>query len=179
MNILGVIPPDPPPNVPELNVAPETDDVPKVVTMRERMQLHATNPSCAACHQMMDPIGFAMESFDGVGALRRTDNGRELDLTGHLVNGTEFNGPSELRKVLLSYSPQFVQTLTQRLMTYALGRGTDAYDMPAVRAIVRDAAKQNNRFSALVLGIVESQQFQMNELPHSDDSHATTTASTR
>lgn len=175
LNILGVMPPDPPPNVPALDVAPEGDAVPKVVTMRERMQTHATNPSCASCHQMMDPIGFAMESFDGVGAWRRTDNGRELDLSGHLVNGKAFNGPSELRKALLDYSPQFVQTLVVRLMTYALGRGVDAYDMPTVRAIVRDAAKQDNRFSALMLGIVESQQFQMNELPRNGASNITTT----
>lgn len=178
MNFLGVMPPDPPPNVPELELVHAADEVPKVLTMRERMVTHSTNPSCASCHHMLDPIGFALEGFDGVGGARRTDNGRELDLSGHLVNGKPFNGPSELRQVLLEYSPQFVQTLTVRLMTYALGRGVDVYDMPTVRAIVRDAGKHDNRFSALVLGIVDSEQFQMNELPRAD-SRAGTTASIR
>jgi hypothetical protein len=136
-----------------------------VQSMRERMEQHRSNPYCASCHKMMDPIGFALESFDAAGASRNSDNGRPLELTGALVDGTKFNGPVELRNALLQYSPRFVETLTERLLTYALGRGVQYYDMPVVRQIAKTAAAQNNRFSALVLGIVESQPFQRNQVP--------------
>jgi hypothetical protein len=127
------------------------------------MSQHASNPSCAACHQIMDPIGFALEGFDAIGQQRTTELGNLLDLSGKLVDGQTFDGPSELRQALMKYKPQFVQTVAERLLTYGLGRGVEYYDMPVVRDIVRDAAKEDNRFSALVLGVVQSQPFQMNQ----------------
>jgi hypothetical protein len=161
LNVLGVIPPDPPPNVPAL----EASDVPGAgpQTMRERMEQHRNNPACTSCHQMMDPIGFALDKFDRIGRFRDSENGRLLDATGTLVDGQSFDGPSELRQALLRYSPQFVQTIAERLLTYALGRGVEYYDMPVVRSIVRDAASQENRFSALIMGVVNSKPFQMNQ----------------
>jgi hypothetical protein len=137
---------------------------PAVSTMRERMEQHRVSPTCATCHKMMDPIGFALEAFDAAGAHRTTEAGRTLDLTGTLVDGTKFDGPAQLRQALLSYSPRFVETLTERLMTYALGRGVKYYDMPTVRKITADATPGGNKFSALVLGIVESPVFQRNQV---------------
>jgi hypothetical protein len=161
INILGVIPPDPPPNVPVLK---EPAARAAVQSMRERMEQHRSNPACASCHKMMDPLGFALETFDAAGAYRNNDNGQKLNLTGALVDGTPFDGPAELRRALLKYSPRFVETLAERLLTYGLGRGVQYYDMPVVRSIVKSAAAQNNRFSALILGVVESQPFQRNQL---------------
>ncbi|MDR0780797.1 MAG: DUF1592 domain-containing protein, partial [Pseudomonadales bacterium] len=161
LNILGVIPPEPPPNVPALDANADPAAGPQ--TMRERMSLHASNPPCSTCHQIMDPIGFALESFDATGKERTTENGKPLDLSGKLVDGQNFNGPSELRQALMKYKPQFVQTVAERLLTYGLGRGVEYYDMPVVRDIVRKADKDNDHFSALILGVVESQPFQMNQ----------------
>ncbi|HWK54280.1 MAG TPA: DUF1592 domain-containing protein [Hyphomicrobiales bacterium] len=166
LNILGVVPPEPPPNVPALEEADGAVAGPQ--TMRERMTMHASNPACASCHQMMDPIGFALEAFDGVGHFRTVENGRALDFSGHLADGQEFDGPTELREALLKYKPQFVQTMVERLLTYGLGRGVEYYDMPVVRDITRDAAAQGNHFSALVLGVIQSQPFQMNQRQVSD-----------
>jgi hypothetical protein len=161
-NILGVVPPDPPPNVPALK---ETANGAAEQTMRQRMEEHRANPACASCHKMMDPIGFALENFDGVGTWRTTQNGQKLDASGQLTDGTKINGVVDLRGALVRYSPQFVRTVTEKLMTYALGRGVEYGDMPVVRAIVRDAARDNYRFSSLVLGIVKSEPFQMNRAP--------------
>jgi len=162
INMLGVIPPDPPPGVPAFKE--NTGRGPAPSTMRDRMEQHRVSPTCATCHKMMDPIGFALEAFDAAGAYRATEAGRKLDLTGTLVDGTKFDGPAQLRQALLSYSPRFVETLTERLMTYALGRGVKYYDMPTVRKITTDASAQNDRFSAIVLGIVESPVFQRNQI---------------
>jgi hypothetical protein len=164
MNILGIVPPNPPPNVPPLK---EVDNqgggaAPVDQTMRQRMDEHRANPVCASCHKMFDPIGFAMESFDAVGRYRTTEFGKPMDLSGQLADGTKFSGPAELRQALLRYSPQFVRVVTEKLLTYALGRGVEYYDMPTVRAIDREAELHNNRFSALILGIVKSTPFQMN-----------------
>ncbi len=161
LNILGVVPPDPPPNVPALEVSDNPAAGPQ--TMRERMEQHRKNPACSSCHKMMDPIGFALDKFDRIGRYRSTDTGRTLDATGTLVDGQNFDGPSELRKALMHYSPQFVQTMTERLLTYALGRGVEYYDMPVVRSIVREAGANDNHFSALVMGVVQSKPFQMNQ----------------
>jgi hypothetical protein len=135
------------------------------MTLRQRMEMHATNPACATCHQMMDPIGFALESFDRIGAYRETDHGVPLNLSATLVDGQKFDGPIELRQALMRYSPQFVRTLTERLLTYALGRGVEYYDMPVVREITRKAAAKDNQFSALVQAIVESEPFLHNPAP--------------
>jgi hypothetical protein len=114
---------------------------------------------------MFDPIGFALEAFDAVGRYRTAEFGKPLDLSGQLVDGSQFTGPIGLRQTLLRYSPQFVQVLTEKLLTYALGRPVEYYDMPAVRGITREAERNNNRFSLLILGIVKSAPFQMNVKP--------------
>jgi hypothetical protein len=165
INLLGVRPPDPPPNVPGLSTQEEHGGVAKLLTLRDRMTQHATNPACAACHSMIDPVGFAMESFDALGRTRTTDYGQKLDLSGWLVDGTTFVGPSQLREALKRFSPQFVQTMTTRLMTYALGRGVEYYDMPTVRNVVKEANAQGGKFSAFVLAIVKSAPFQRNQAP--------------
>ena len=162
INMLGVIPPDPPPGVPAFKE--NTGRGPAPATMRDRMEQHRVSPTCATCHKMMDPIGFALEAFDAAGGYRATEAGRKLDLTGTLVDGTKFDGPAQLRQALLTYSPRFVETLTERLMTYALGRGVKYYDMPTVRKVTADANAKGDRFSAIVLGIVESPVFQRNQI---------------
>lgn len=158
--ILGTPPPTPPPNVPALK---ETADDGKVKPVRERMEEHRASPACASCHKMMDPIGFALENFDAVGSWRIHDSGLDVDPTGMLVDGTKLNGPVSLRNALLNHSDAFIRTFTVKLMTYALGRGVEYYDMPAVRAVDREAAAHNDRFSSFVLGIVKSVPFQMRQ----------------
>jgi hypothetical protein len=128
------------------------------------MEQHRRNPTCAGCHRMIDPAGLALENFDAVGAWRTRDGGTRgtpIDASGQLVDGTQINGVVELRKALVRDPRTFVQTLTERLLTYALGRGLTASDMPAVRAIARDAQRDNYRFSSVVLGIVRSVPFEM------------------
>jgi hypothetical protein len=155
-NLLGAPPPQPPPEVPALKE--NTDDV-KPLPLRARLQEHRANPTCAACHATMDPIGFALENFDAVGAARMYDSGQPIDPSGQLVDGTKLEGPVGLRQVLLGRADLFTSTLTEKLLTYALGRGLEHYDMPVVRSIVRAAARDDNRFSAFVLGIVNSAPF--------------------
>jgi hypothetical protein len=156
-NLLGAPPPPPPPNVPSL----KDDRNANALTMRQRMEQHRANPACASCHKLMDPLGFALENFDAVGKWRTTQGAMPIDASGELPDGTKFQGPSELRKILLSKREQFVDTVTEKLMTYALGRGIEYYDMPAIRKIVRDAAPADYRWSSIVLGIIQSTPFQM------------------
>ena len=163
-NLLGVNPPDPPPNVPALKEAASSGATVEQ-TMRQRMEEHRANPACASCHKMMDPIGFALENFDGTGKWRTTQFGQKLDASGTMYDGSKIDGVVSLRNTLVRYTPQFVRTLTEKLMIYALGRGVDAPDMPVVRSIVRDAAANNYRFSSIVMGIVKSEPFQMNRKP--------------
>ncbi len=163
-NLLGAPPPAPPANVPPLNENPQREG--KVLSMRERMEEHRTNPVCANCHKLMDPIGLSLENFDAVGAWRTRDGstvtslGTPIDASGVLLDGTPVDGVVALRKALVRQPDIFVSTLTEKLMIFALGRGLNYYDMPAVRSIVRDSAKQNYRFSALIMGIVKSIPFQ-------------------
>ena len=158
-NIVGTPPPPPPPNVPPLK---DTDAQGKVLSMRERMAQHRASPACAGCHQLMDPAGLSMENFDAIGRWRvRTESGGAVDASGGLPDGSTFTGMSGLRTTLLRKPEMFVGTLTEKLLTYALGRGLEYYDAPAVRDIVRDARTQDYRFSSLVHGIVSSDQFQM------------------
>lgn len=164
MNILGTVPPDPPPNVPPLKPAGGASAGTEQ-TMRQRMEQHRANPACASCHRMMDPIGFALENFDGIGKWRTSQFGQKVNTSDQLTDGTKVNGVVDLRQALLRYSPQFVRTLAEKLLTYALGRGIEYPDMPVVRSIVRDAAANHYRFSSLVVGIVSSQPFQMNRKP--------------
>jgi hypothetical protein len=159
-NILGVSPPLPPPNVPALEA---TEGAKKAASVREQMVQHRNNPTCAACHKIMDPIGFSLENFDLIGRKRSADSGVAVDASGQLVDGTQLNGAASLRRALLGRSDVFVRTMTEKLMTYGTGRALKYTDMPAVRAIVRDAARNDNRFSSLIVGIVKSDTFQMRE----------------
>jgi cytochrome c5 len=156
-NILGTPPPPPPPNVPSL----KEDRDSNALTMRQRMDLHRANPACASCHKLMDPLGFALENFDAIGKFRTTQGAVPIDASGELPDGTAFQGPAELRKILLSKREEFVSTLTEKLLIYALGRGIEYYDMPTVRKIVRESAPNNYRWSSIVLGIIRSTPFQM------------------
>jgi hypothetical protein len=125
------------------------------------MEQHRRNPVCAACHNQIDPLGFALENFDAVGAWRTSDNGSSIDPSGQFPNGTKFDGPATFRKALLNHREQFTNTVTEKLLTYALSRGAESYDMPAVRRITRAAAANDYRWSSLILGIVRSVPFQM------------------
>ena len=133
--------------------------------MRQRMQEHQSNPVCASCHAGMDPIGFALENFDAVGKWRSSEGGVPIDASGTLPDGTQFDGPAGLRKVLLSRPQQFVQTVTEKLFTYALGREVQYYDSGALREILREAAPGGYRWSSLILGIIKSTPFQMRRSP--------------
>ena len=159
-NLLGTPPPAPPANVPPLPEQKQADG--QVLTVRELMAKHRANPVCASCHATIDPAGFALEQFDGIGKWRTVDTGfQPIDASGTLPDGTKFSGINEFRSLLLVKREQFLRTLTDKLMMYALGRGTGDYDAPAIRKVVRDAAADNYRFGSLVLGIVESVPFQM------------------
>ncbi len=160
-NLLGAPPPPMPANVPPLNESNQKDG--RVLTMRERMEAHRANPYCATCHKIMDPIGFAMENFDAVGSWRTKEggtNGTTIDASGQLMDGSKINGPVDLRRALLKNPDIFVSTLTEKLLIYALGRGLDAPDMPAVRSIVRAAARNDYRFTSLIFGIIHSTPFE-------------------
>jgi hypothetical protein len=161
-NILGTPPPEPPPNVPALEETTSASG--RTLTLREQMTLHRASPPCAGCHSIMDPIGFALENFDADAGWRTKqggDGGVPIDVKVKLFDGQQVDGPAGLRSALLRYSPQFVRMFTEKLMTYAVGRGMEYTDMPTIRAIARDVAKNDDRFSAIVLGVVRSPQFQM------------------
>lgn len=158
-NLLGTPPPPPPPDIPDLK--PHAKDGSKL-TLRQAMEQHRSNAVCASCHSRMDPIGFALENFDGIGAWRTEESGAPLDVTGKFPNGSEFKGPAGLKKLLLtSHRDEFIGTVTEKLLTYALGRGLEPYDKPVVRSIVRKAVNENYRMSALIAAVVESTPFQM------------------
>jgi hypothetical protein len=156
-NVLGTPPPPPPPNVPAL----DDEKSANLVTMRQRMEAHRANPVCASCHAQMDPIGFSMENFDAIGRWRTTEGNAPIDVSGALPDGTKFQGVAELQKILVGRPQLFVTTVTEKLLTYGLGRGVEYYDQPVIRSIMRDAAADNYRWSALILGIVKSPPFQM------------------
>jgi mono/diheme cytochrome c family protein len=160
-NILSSPPPPPPPNVPAL--ATESKDTGTPLTMREAMTLHRAQEPCASCHARMDPIGFAMDNFDAVGRFRTSDAGKLIDPSGVLPNGTKFSGVAELKQALLQHPEQFVSTVAEKLLMYAIGRNVQYYDQPAVRAIVDEAAQHNYTFSSLVMGVAKSVPFQMRE----------------
>ncbi|MBM3778876.1 MAG: DUF1592 domain-containing protein, partial [Acidimicrobiia bacterium] len=164
-NILGVPPPDPPPDVPPLEDAGTV----RAVTMRERMAVHRRNPACSGCHALMDPLGLALENFDQAGRWREVEAGEDsrlavfvpIDASGSTPDGRAFSGPEGLRDALLGRSDRFLTTVVEKLLTYALGRGLEYYDAPAVRAILRDAAREEYRFSSLIAGIATSPPFLM------------------
>jgi mono/diheme cytochrome c family protein len=165
-NLLGTPVPPPPPDVPQLK---ENQEGEKPRTMREQMAEHRANPTCATCHKIMDPIGFALENFDAVGAWRTRDAGSPIDASGELVDGTKVDGVVTLRQALVGRPDVFTGVMTEKLLTYALGRGLDYHDMPAVRAIVRSAGQRGYRFSSIVSGIVHSTPFLMRMKPVEED----------
>ena len=156
--LLGMPPPPPPANVPSL----KDDAGATAMTMRQRMELHRANPNCAVCHRFMDPLGFSLENFDTIGSYRSMDRftRTKIDASGKLANGTAVSSPTDLRNALLQHPEQFTQTFTEKMMTYALGRGIEYFDMPTIRKIVKSAARDNNKFSSIVLGIVSAPAFQ-------------------
>jgi hypothetical protein len=156
-NLVGTAAPTPPADVPPLEEKPTAT----AKSVRERIEQHRANPACAGCHKIMDPIGLAMENFDAIGRWRTTDENVAIDASGQLVDGTALNGPASLRKALLSREDVFIASMTEKLMMYGVGRETKYYDMPAVRTVMRDAAKNRYRFSDLILGVVKSAPFQM------------------
>jgi len=167
-NIIGTPPPPPPPDVPTL----EENKVDAKATMREQLEKHRANPACAGCHNLMDPIGFALENFDAVGRWRDFENGDEVDVNGGLPDGSEFKGVDNLEAGLLERPELFVRSLTGKLLTFAVGRGVVANDAPAIREIIRKGRAADYRFSSLVLGIVESVPFQMRQQEQSESSYA-------
>jgi hypothetical protein len=159
LNVLGTPPPEPPPNVPAL-VDKKTQA--KVQTMRERMAQHRANPSCSTCHSLIDPAGFALENFDAIGRWRTVDESfNAIDASGALPDGTKFDGVQDLRAALTRRPERFVTTVTEKLLTYALGRGLEPYDMPAVRKIVKAAARDGYKFQTIIQGVAESYPFTM------------------
>jgi len=160
-NLLSSAPPPPPPNVPALKT--EGSEPGKTLTMRDAMIQHRANPACAGCHARMDPIGFSMENFDALGKWRDLDSFNEIDASGTLPDGTKFEGTSGLRKLLLAHSDEFISTVSEKLLMYAIGRNLQYYDAPAVRGITREASRNRNTFSSIVLGVVKSTPFQMRQ----------------
>jgi hypothetical protein len=155
-----VPPQPPPPNIPPL---PDNGADGKVLSLRERMERHRANPVCAGCHRVMDPIGFSMENFDGIGRWRAKEDGLVIDASGTLFTGAKLDGVNALRQEMTKRPEVFVGVLAERMLTYGVGRGLEYYDMPAVRKIVQDARSTNYRFSSIVLGVVRSVPFQMKE----------------
>jgi hypothetical protein len=158
--LLGSPPPPPPPDVPAFEDTKASADG-RFLSVRERMEQHRSNPACMSCHRVIDPIGLALENFDVTGRYRIKDNGVTVDSTGQLYDGTQMEGAAGLRNALLKHKDAFLMTFAENLMTYALGRRVEAYDMPSLRAIVRDADKQNDRIGAFIAGVTRSQAFQM------------------
>jgi hypothetical protein len=169
---LGVSPPDPPPNVPALKEQPvDSTGNAKPPTMRQTMEAHRANPVCASCHKIFEPIGIALENFDAVGGWRTQDGDSPIDASGVLVDGSKVDGVASLRESLVRRSDQFVRVVTEKMLTYALGRGVEYQDMPLVRSIVRESAESNYNFSSVVLGIVKSPPFQMNTKTAGESQH--------
>jgi hypothetical protein len=162
--LLGTPPASPPPNVEAL---PETQEGGDALTVRERLELHRTDPTCNACHGVMDPLGFALENFDAIGQWQAKDRdaGDPIDASGQLADGTAVDGPQDLRAALLERSDQFVQTLTEKLMIYALGRTVEYHDMPAIRKVVREASEEDYTFASVVTALARSEPFRMKRIP--------------
>jgi hypothetical protein len=160
-NLLGAPPPAPPPDVPALSDSAERS----ATSLRVALELHRANPACASCHARLDPLGFALENFDAVGRYRVEDAGMRVEASGAMPDGTIVDGPEGLKKVVLARRVEFVETVAEKLLTYALGRGLESYDRPAVREIRRQVEARGYRFSALVEATVNSVPFQMRKVP--------------
>src|SRR5581483_6358891 len=156
-NVLNAPPPPPPPGVGSI----DAKGGPLAGTMRQQMEKHRANPECASCHKLMDPLGFALENYDAVGHWRTREAGQHIDASGELPGGKIFNGSAQLKAILAGNRDTFAECLTEKLMIYALGRGLEGYDRPAVRKIVENVPANDYRFSALISGIVNSVPFQM------------------
>jgi hypothetical protein len=168
--LMGTPPPPPPPNVPPLpeNAELRTGHVAKPLSVRERMQEHRTNEPCKSCHSMMDPIGFSLENFDPVGVWRTNDSGFKIDPSGRMFDGTKLDGPVSLRQAILNHSDSYLTNFAENMMAYGLGRVIDYHDEPFVRGVVKEAAKNDNRFSSFILGIVKSVPFQMRRVEEAE-----------
>lgn len=162
-NLLGTPPPPPEPDVPALDS--DRAALSANLTVRERLAAHRAKPACASCHNLMDPIGFALENFDAVGRWRTTEAGKPVDNSGGFADGSEFSGVQGLERALLARPELFARAMTEKLLVFALGRGVTPHDGPAIRAVLRRAAADNYRFSSLILGIVNSTPFQMRKSP--------------
>jgi len=158
--LLGSPPPPPPPNVPTFDETSATMGG-KPLSVRERMEEHRKNPACASCHRVIDPIGLSLENFDTIGAWRIKDNGVPVDTSGTLYDGLKVNGPAGLRDALLNHAEVVIRNFTDNLMSYGIGRRIEYYDQPTIRAIVKKAEANGNRFSSFVFGVVNSPAFQM------------------
>ena len=174
--LLGSPPPPPPPNVPTLDNTKAVADG-KMLTVRQRMEQHRASPTCSSCHRVIDPIGLSLENFDPTGQYRIKDNGVPVDAKGQLYDGTTLEGPNGLINALLRRKSTVVTTFTESLATYALGRRIEYYDMPTVRAIVRNASASDYKVSSLIVGIATSPMFRMSRVPEdTDDGGANETA---
>jgi len=160
-NLLAAAPPPPPPDVPALKAT----QAGRQLNAREQMELHRSDPACASCHVKMDPLGFALEHYDAVGAFRTQDAGRPIDASATMPDGAQFDGLGGLQKILLDHKDEFTRAFTERLLTYALGRGLEPYDQPKVRAIARATAADDYRIRTLILGIVQSEPFNLRRTP--------------
>jgi hypothetical protein len=158
--LFGMPPPPPPADVPDLEATKAAEGT-RLLSVRERLEAHRSNPACRSCHRVIDPLGLALENFDVTGLWRIKDNGVPVDATGELYDGTPLDGPIALREALLKRRDVILRTFTENLMAYALGRRVEYFDMPAIRAIVRDAGAADHRFSSYALGVVKSPAFQM------------------
>lgn len=162
--IIGSPPPPPPPDVPALE-ATEGAEAGKVLTTRERLEIHRANPTCNACHQFMDPIGLALDNFDVTGAWRIREDGRKLDTTGTYYDGTPLNTPMDLNEVIMKRPIPIMRSFTANLLAYAMGRRIEYFDQPTVRQIVKEAKASDYRMSSFILGVVRSGSFQMMQVP--------------
>jgi hypothetical protein len=162
--LIGMAPPPPPPNIPLLEETKASNGS-RLLSVRERMEEHRAKPECRSCHRVIDPIGLALENFDVVGMWRIRDGGSAIDASGTLYDGTVLSGPTGLRAAMVKHKDVVLRTFTENLMAYSLGRRLEYFDMPLVRRIVRDAAKDRNRFSSFVAGIVKSPAFRMSRMP--------------
>jgi hypothetical protein len=156
--LLGTPPPSPPPNVPPLKEAADTG---KILSVREKMEEHRANAVCAACHKMMDPIGFALENYDAVGVWRTKDSGFPIDATGQMFDGSKLDGPASLRQAILNHKDSFLGSFSENLLSYATGRVLEPSDMPFVRSIAHQAARNGNHFSSYIMSVVQSAPFRM------------------
>jgi hypothetical protein len=160
-NILATPPPPPPPNVPDLKASAANS----AKDLRAALEQHRANPACASCHSRLDAMGFSLENFDAVGKFRAVEDGVKVDASGSMPGGINFVGPSGLRDMLMSRKEYFLECISEKMLTYALGRGLEHYDLPVVRQIRRDTTAKEFRFSELVLAVVNSVPFQMRRTP--------------